>query len=662
MTRKPAPYLLFMAGLFFLLSKPVHAYIDPATTTYLIQILSALVITLGVTLGIFFNRIRSFFLNLRVVLNKFWIRITVRGKKGHGRPAPAARQTAKGSGMVSKSDFLWSDDRRHKNRFLAALFPCFCFFSTFLVFGIYELYAGNLDDFAFPVQRLLLPLILLALAASLLTALLFALIRGRVFDAILSLLLGVCLAVFIQAMLLNSSLGRLTGDTIAWETLSGSMAVNSLLWLLILLIPFLLRLLSRKTWWHAVHLLPLILVLSQLISSLSLYVGDPRLKKGFSSRYLSNQGLYEVADGHNIIVIILDRLDNRFIESVIRDQPDYFDRLDGFTRFTNNLSSYSQTFPSITHMLTGIPYDFQEGYTSYLERAWAEGRFIPDLKEAGFSSHLYLTPSQAYLDPQALSEHADNLTEGSLELEVKPAIQNFIRLSAYRYAPLALKPFYWTTTDEFTGLIQAKFEPAPYSLDDLSYYNGLLNHGLEVTGEGGNFIFLHLNGPHPPFIMNEKAEPVEEGQSSYLLQTKGSFHIIYEYLDQLKAMGQYEGATIIITGDHGARSSDVRPPDGAIVTGLFVKPAGKAGTPLESNSAPVSSEHFSATVYQAAGLDAHVDGPAYFDIGDHDYVPRYLHHRLYASEGNPARLLTFLILGDANLFDNWTLVAEEILD
>jgi len=47
------------------------------------------------------------------------------------------------------------------------------------------------------------------------------------------------------------------------------------------------------------------------------------------------------------------------------------------------------------------------------------------------------------------------------------------------------------------------------------------------------------------------------------------FHIVYEYLDQLKQLGMYENSTIIIFGDHGARKNDTKPLEHAIVTAPF---------------------------------------------------------------------------------------------
>ena len=44
----------------------MRAYIDPATASYLTQIIAGLVITLSVTAGIFWKKIRAFFLQKKI--------------------------------------------------------------------------------------------------------------------------------------------------------------------------------------------------------------------------------------------------------------------------------------------------------------------------------------------------------------------------------------------------------------------------------------------------------------------------------------------------------------------------------------------------------------------------------------------------------------------
>ena len=49
-----------------MLSTTAHAYIDPAATSYIIQIIAGVVIAFGVTVGVFWKKIRLFFKNLKM--------------------------------------------------------------------------------------------------------------------------------------------------------------------------------------------------------------------------------------------------------------------------------------------------------------------------------------------------------------------------------------------------------------------------------------------------------------------------------------------------------------------------------------------------------------------------------------------------------------------
>lgn len=49
-----------------MLSTTAHAYIDPAATSYIVQIVAGVVIASGVAVGIFWRRIKLFFKNKKI--------------------------------------------------------------------------------------------------------------------------------------------------------------------------------------------------------------------------------------------------------------------------------------------------------------------------------------------------------------------------------------------------------------------------------------------------------------------------------------------------------------------------------------------------------------------------------------------------------------------
>ena len=59
-------FIYFFVCANLLLSETAHAYLDPAATSYLIQIIAGVFIACGAVVGIFWKKIRLFFRNIRM--------------------------------------------------------------------------------------------------------------------------------------------------------------------------------------------------------------------------------------------------------------------------------------------------------------------------------------------------------------------------------------------------------------------------------------------------------------------------------------------------------------------------------------------------------------------------------------------------------------------
>lgn len=635
----------------------VHAYIDPATTTYVIQIVSAIVITVGITIGVFFGRIRMFLLNARVRMTEWQIRLFSKKQVATAVPAYARFLSRVQPAPMGKWEALWHDERSYGQRLVIALCIGLGLVFTFGVFGPYEIYALNIESFEFRISEVYGIILISALITFIVLALVLAAVRGKVFDVLSSLLLGVLLAGYIQGNLLNTGLGQLTGDFIDWSQHGRDLMINLLLWSLIGLVPFMLYYFWKKAWAGAVRGLPLLMVLVQLISMYPLR-GNVDKYQPDMEHYLSTAGLYEVSSEENIIVIILDRLDNTYIDAMLRMEPDYLDRLDGFTRFTNNVTLYTATFPTVSYMLTGQVHMFECERSGYMTEAYRTSSFLSGLRENGCEVKMYTQARYSFTNAADLVDIIDNVSATKLSVHKLPAVKEFLLLSAYRYAPVSLKPFVWTSTSSFSQVIDRKTDPIPYVIDDALFYQTLHDQRLSLNEHKKSFTFIHLNGSHAPFTIDEEAHAIPANEGSVLGQTKGSFHIVYEYLDQLKELGLYENATIVITGDHGVRANDHQPPAAPNTAGLFVKPKGHAGTPLAYSHAPVSTDNFHATIYAAAGLP-HADlGSTYFEVPVDSQEPRYVYYLIMGSEEGPERLLIYEIGPNARDFAQWKVINE----
>lgn len=639
----------------FVFFRPVYAYIDPATTTYVIQIVSALIITLGVTIGMFFTRMRLSIINLYVRASGFAVRLfsKKKGDTGDAHTKVPVKRPAK----IERLDL--DSSLKRKSRLTLSLLLGGAIAFTFVLFGIIELYLLNKESFVYPLSQILPLTLILFFAVFILLVGILILIPRRFFHGFTAFLFGILLAGYSQANFMNRSLGQLTGDKIAWEERGADFVWNTLFWLAIVAGSVFLMRKNRRLAHKLIKAVSILLIVIQLISLFTLY--EPSAEKKQEELILTTKGIHEIAAKENIIVIVLDRLDNRYIESVLADDPAFFAPLDGFTRFTDNVSLYSQTFPAVANMFSGKIHLFERTNRAYLKDAWSNSTFMPGLKADDFTVHLYMEEGYTYADPEDLAAFTDNVIKGEIRVKPLESAEQFMRLAAFRYAPLAAKPFLWTTTERFSQLVSTEAEVPPYVTDDVRYYDSLKEEKLSIAERDKQFTYIHLRGSHAPYVMNEKAQTVPSDQSNSTIQTKGSFHIVYEYLAQLRALGHYDDSTIVITGDHGSRKTDRKPLDEAIVTALFVKRAGEAGTPLKENDAPVSSDHLRRFIYKEASLATEGMEPSYFEAPREATTPRYLYHRLLASDDLPSRLLIYEINGDANDFANWTLKEEREL-
>jgi hypothetical protein len=185
-------------------------------------------------------------------------------------------------------------------------------------------------------------------------------------------------------------------------------------------------------------------------------------------------------------------------------------------------------------------------------------------------------------------------------------------------------------------------EASPFVTNDFAIYEMLTAKRLKKSGESASFTFLYMHGAHDPIMMDENIQPSND--STPAQQAMGAFKIIYEYIDQLKQLGLYDDATIIITGDHGMLHGDnVERPS---LVGLFVKPAGSSGAPLAISEAPVCPDELAATVMEGLLGSAEGYGRTYFDVKEGDQVTRE-----YISD-----LKKYVITGDGRDFENWEYV------
>jgi hypothetical protein len=573
---------------------------------------------------------------------------------------PGAAQTGQAGQAGGQWAFWWRDARPFRRRLglagAAAVAPAFLLF----IFGPLDIFQKNAAEFPFTAADLLKPMLVVFGLAALVMLGALAALRGRVFDLAVSLLLGLTLAAWVQGTFLNTDYGELTGVAIRWERYARLALANTAIWAALTAAPLILRLVSRKIWTVAAWLAPAALVLSCAAALGSDYAslsasGQPE-RQALAPTYA---GLFTASSAANQYIFVLDMMDQKFVTEIEAEDPEFFSRhLDGFTQFDANISNYTRTLPSAADMLTGQRYQFDEPLDQYFGRAYKHGDFLPNLRAAGYSTNIYATDRYSYFNINDIVGFADNVKPAKRRIALKPMLKGMLLLDAFRYAPHIAKPFFWTAADQFAGAAPVLDPDSPFTSDNFAFKELLAAEGVTLGGDQPRFSYIHLDGAHNPAIMDRQANRVPRDSVSLTEQAMGAFSLAFAYLDQLKRIGAYKGASIVITADHGhwTEDADAGPLAAPRLTALFVKPAGAEGAPLAHSLAPTQMENVRATLLAEAGARPSGGPPTVFELSADSAEPRDFFYRR-GQNVDEGLIDHWQVTGDARNWENWHFVA-----
>ena len=333
-------------------------------------------------------------------------------------------------------------------------------------------------------------------------------------------------------------------------------------------------------------------------------------------RVLTYENMGQLSSGKNVVFFLVDRFDANYYETMVKNEPAFFDRLDGFTHFSDYTSLYCRTYPAVASILTGKDHDyFVKNKNTAFNNFYGDGGALGVLKKNGYTINLYTEQSYVYNDATVMMDYVDNVSNSEGE------------------------EAFAVNADATTDLLLR-----------------LVNTTFAKTKSEGQFTFIHLYGCHDTSKTSNE-------------NIRNTFNLIYYYIDQMKVLGIYEDATIIITGDHAAALSDSKMigsanknDDGTRVTAMFFKKSGDSGTPVSESSAQISQDELWNTIFESEGLAKEKNGISFYDIPEGvDRERRYIFEMYKNSKNNDLkynRLYEYKIVGNANKSESWVLVKE----
>jgi hypothetical protein len=265
----------------------------------------------------------------------------------------------------------------------------------------------------------------------------------------------------------------------------------------------------------------------------------------------------------NIYHIVLDEMQTDAARAYIQYAGLQKD-LEGFTFYGNNLGNYLFTNVSMPSYLTGKLFragDFSEWQESYKEHG-----LFRRLYEAGFTVDLYSVYDH-WCSPYAHScRSLDEVFEqhtGLLGADFITYVQiwfarispNFVSNRALS-AGKVLGDYVDTQMNSGAQNIPKTISRgrAPYS--SVLMLDELKNAEKDKPG-GGRYVYAHAILPHGPYVMSESCAydgsmwKTKGGKQAYYQQARCALDKVIEFLDELKRLGRYRDASIVIHADTG---------------------------------------------------------------------------------------------------------------
>lgn len=522
---------------------------------------------------------------------------------------------------------IFCDEKINPKNLKSAAFGIGALVFTLFIYLPTDSFINNAEDFPFTYQSFIFYMLVPLAAVFLILALIAVILKESCLNGYLSFLMGVNAAVFVQYMFLNRNLSVITGDKIHWENYNGFSVLTTVIWLIILAAPFLLRKFAVKAWGLSVKKVPLFIGLIEAVSAVMLMIFSSGEAFASDVYVLSGEEQYKVSPNKNIITIILDATDNRYVKELLSKESDVFDGYKDFTLYTNTCSVFDSTFQSLTQIYSGITEKPTGIVADWNRKAWdgdmAE-EFYDRFHKANYKMNFFVDSNWVLTD---LEGKADNLESADLSGfgGKSRAALDISTLSLFRAAPFAVKRFIPVEEIDL-GALTEESRKADFANGDFDAEAGSLS--LADTDQN-YFIVEHIKGTHAPFDID--GDPVKT--TEYVLG------VAAKYIDSLKKLGVYDDAVIIVMADHGTHNITDYPDS----TPMFmIKESGRKGDKVTLSDAPIYFADLMSTYLVNGGFfgenDRALFGSSIYDFNEASVRTRTANYRVVDDNYPPSRV------------------------
>lgn len=229
---------------------------------------------------------------------------------------------------------------------------------------------------------------------------------------------------------------------------------------------------------------------------------------------------------------------------------------------------------------------------------------MQDIRQQGFDLGIY---TGVHLVSGELYDSISNFdSDVEKRYDIGGTMYTMWKCAMYKTSPFVLKNRYSYYSDDIAGIVKA---PQVWDTEnDFPFWERLQAEGLAVSDDYAKaYRFYHMHGAHEPYTFSDNMKYDKTGRESGLYpQIRGSMKIVYEYMEQLRALGKYDDATIIITADHGQQTDfigETGKPQRVSSPVILIKEPHQTGSRLTISDVPVTQAEMLASMVRTMGMD-----------------------------------------------------------
>lgn len=533
-----------------------------------------------------------------------------------------------------------------------------------VLYPIFMFLLNNQSEFWFRITDVMGTVgILFVAVAAVLFLILFAFSGKRLSKVMLALaaiLAAISLCYYIQSNYMISYLPLLTGDDIDWSSFGMWGTWSLLLWIGVPIIFLVLLIVNKNLLRTAVKGSCAVVLAMEVLTLGMTFATVPITPPEDKAAYFSTEGLYELSDEKNVVLIVSDTFEGTFMNDILEQYPEWKKKLSDFTYYDNTTGTSCFTYFAFTKLMTGVDFPIGKNSEDGIAEAFSKQTIVDTVNNNGYDIAYY-----ACFKPTPNVEDKILNYEGSYLPPDAGNRWNIVQLlcksTLFQGVPHQLKNhFIVLLTDYYNLRLTTTLEgvESPYVTHDVAYRNTLLEQGMTKIDAKPRYAVYELEGVHAPYRFNREFETVTFPEDATLREKQlegalASLKLLTEYVDALKAAGLYENTTILFTADHGF---DMR-----FYPVMLVKEAGVAkGEELKIDSTPLSmQEDYELILDDLTAGKSFSKAVQELNISE-DRVRYALNFRSKDGYGKDTNVRSVMnITGHASKEENYTAVSDE---